>query len=239
MPARARNSVDLPEPERPVTTTEWPGTKRISAPSSRLVPLGSVSVRPLTSSASPAGAGRNRPLPTAARATTMARWKEVRRSTVARQLARDGICADEPGHAALHVAEGVGGLRQAAQRKLAGEIARCRDDDGEDDGDLVVAGDQGVQQLGPPHDRPPVVDHVAEPVAQVQLLLRLAAIERDAFDVLPQAHQGVAEIRLDPLLAEAQGDQGPADEMREHGADRGVDQRDPDHVAGDRMPNSG
>ena len=42
MPASARNSVDLPEPERPVITTEWPGSKTRSAFSSSFMPFGSL-----------------------------------------------------------------------------------------------------------------------------------------------------------------------------------------------------
>ena len=72
-----------------------------------------------------------------------------------------------------------------------------------------------------------------EPLREIALLLRLAAVERDALHVLAQAHERVAEIRLHPLLAEVQRDQRAADQMRERRADGGVDDRDPDHVAGD------
>ena len=50
---------------------------------------------------------------------------------------------------------------------------------------------------------------------RLQLFLGLAAVQRDAFDVLAQPHQGVAEIRLDPLLAEVQRDQWPPDQVRQ------------------------
>ena len=39
MPASARNSVDLPEPERPVMTTEWPGSSIRSASVEQLRPV--------------------------------------------------------------------------------------------------------------------------------------------------------------------------------------------------------
>ena len=56
----------------------------------------------------------------------------------------------------------------------------------------------------------------------------LAAIQRDAFDVFPNPDQRIAEIRLDPLLAEHQRRQRAAGVMGANRADDGVNQRDPD-----------
>src|SRR5207244_12319555 len=55
---------------------------------------------------------------------------------------------DEPAHGALHLAEGRGGLHQSAELDGAGKIARGRDDDREDRGDLAEAGGEPGEPLG-------------------------------------------------------------------------------------------
>ena len=58
--------------------------------------------------------------------------------------------------------------------------------------------------------------------------------QRDLLGVLPHAHEIEAEVGLEPLLAEIERDQRPADEMRQRGSDHRVEQRRPDQIARDR-----
>ena len=83
MPAMARNSVDLPDPEAPVITTDSPGATLACASCQQRRPSGRASVTSVDHQRPP------RPAPTgpvpAARATpSIARVKPVSRFTVAR-----------------------------------------------------------------------------------------------------------------------------------------------------------
>ena len=72
-----------------------------------------------------------------------------------------------------------------------------------------------------------------EALAEVGVLERFAAVERDPFTVLAQAHQRIAVIGLVALLVEVQADERLADGVREPGADAGIDDGDPEEIAGD------
>src|SRR6185312_1352799 len=82
------------------------------------------------------------------------------------------------------------------------------------------------------HDAPEIVDDAAEAVEQATALAPLAAIKRDTFGVLAQAHQVEAEIGLVALLIEIELHQRAADLEGEPGSADGVDDREPQHVAG-------
>ena len=58
MPARARNSVDLPLPDGPLSSTLSPGPACSDTPLSRVAPVGSLSDRLLTASVPAARAMR-------------------------------------------------------------------------------------------------------------------------------------------------------------------------------------
>ena len=114
-----------------------------------------------------------------------------------------------------------------------GEIERADHDEGEDDGDLGVAGGEEGQLLLPRHDLVPVADDAREAVAERVALGRLALEERDLLGSSRAAAPGEAEVGLVALLVEIEPDQRPADEVGEPGADDGVDERRPDQIAGD------
>ena len=203
MPANTRNRVDLPDPERPVTTTEWPGCNTSSACSSSFTPFGSAIVTSRSCTVPSAASIRWKSCPAAARAATMARWNVVRRSTMARHCASVRIPADEPRQRSLHLAECIRRSASAHPAASPGEVARRGNDERKYHRHLVVACGQRVEQLGALHDAPtscrspPAKRWPRRPFSS-----RLAAIQRDALHVLAHAHQAVAEIRLHPLLAE-------------------------------------
>ena len=61
----------------------------------------------------------------------------------------------------------------------------------------------------------------------------LAAIERDAFRVLADAHHAVAEVGVVALQREIDAHQRPADQVGGQRADQRIEERRPHHVAGD------
>ena len=163
----------------------------------------------------------------------MAPFRPSRRSITARSSASGRVVVDEEGERRLDLPEGLRRLRHDAERDGAGEEARAGHQIGEDDGDLGVARlVEGELQAGVEH-APAVHEHRLVARHQVLLLGRLAVVERDAFGVLAHAHQGEAEIGLERLLGEVERDQPAADHVGEPGAEEGVDQRHPDHVARD------
>jgi hypothetical protein len=127
--------------------------------------------------------------------------------------------------------EGRGDLHQAAERHGAKEIDWAHHQEGEDDGDLGIAGGEEGESLGALHDAVPIAHHVGEAVTQALLLGLFAGEQRDLLGVLPEANQREAEICLVALLIEIELHQRPADEMRHPGADDGIDQRRPNEIA--------
>jgi hypothetical protein len=105
--------------------------------------------------------------------------------------------------------------------------------EGEHHGGLVEADGEPGQALLRLDQRQVVAQHRAEMAAELALLDRLAAVERDRLAVLAHPHQVVAEVGLALLLREVQADQRPTDVVRQHAADQRVDHRHPDHEAGD------
>ena len=81
------------------------------------------------------------------------------------------------------------------------------------------------------HDAPPVPHHGSEALAEAAELVGLAAVEGHALGVLAEADEAKAEVGFVSLLVEAQPDQGASDPVGEPGADDGVDESRPHHVA--------
>ncbi len=74
-----------------------------------------------------------------------------------------------------------------------------------------------------------VVEYGLETVIELGALLRLAAVERDGFGVLPQAHEPEAEVRLAPQLPEVQPDERGAEHVeRHHRAHERIDRQECD-----------
>ena len=140
----------------------------------------------------------------------------------------------EPRQRALHGAEGARDLRQAAERDRAGEEPVAGDEEREHDRHLVVADRERVDPLRDPHQVPPVLPDALDPAAEVPVLGRLAPVERDAFGVLAEADERVAEIGLALLLLEVEADERAADPVGERATDDRVHERDPHEIAGDR-----
>ena len=126
--------------------------------------------------------------------------KVPRRWVTADQYRDLGIGVDDEGERGLHRGKGVDHLHQPAERDLLGEIARRHHDHREDHRHLGVARGEPVQKLAAFHDPPKIVVEEREALPEDVELRLLAAVERDAFGVLAQTHQAVAEIGLETLL---------------------------------------
>ena len=72
-----------------------------------------------------------------------------------------------------------------------------------------------------------LADHIAEPHQQSVALGALAVEQGDLLGVLAYPHQTESEISFVALLLEVERDQRAANQMRERGADAGIDQRRP------------
>ena len=140
---------------------------------------------------------------------------------------------NEIGHAVLDAAKRTGGLHHGTEGDFACEVAWGGDDERKDHRDLVEPGGEGVEQLRAVHDLAEIGDHRGEAGLRGGALLRLSAVQGDAFEVLAHPGEAEPEIRFDPLLAEVQRSQRPPDQMGERGARGRVEQADPNHVARD------
>ena len=198
MPAMARNSVDLPAPDGPVTSTRSPGENTMCSALTSGSPLGR----------------RTRKLIERNRVRRLARQhldRRRRQRDVAagddrvlesgqprdhRAVLRDRLVGrDEIGQRGLHAVERGGGLHQAAELHGAGEIGRAHHQIGKDHRGLRIALREEGQLLLPLHDGDPVRHHEAE-AAEVALALGGFAVQRrDLLGILARAHQIEAESR--------------------------------------------
>src|SRR5205814_3775249 len=122
-------------------------------------------------------------------------------------LREGGVVGDEPGQRAIDLREGVGGLRQGAQRECPCEVAWRGDQERKERGKLA---DEELEHLiltVAPNEACDVVVEGLEPPECAAAFLRLAAIERDALGLLAQPYQREAEVRLDVLLQSGEADQ--------------------------------
>ena len=76
--------------------------------------------------------------------------------------------------------------------------------------------------------------HLLEPFAKATELVRLAAVEGHPLGVLAEADEAEPEVGFVPLLIEVQPDERAADPVGEPSAGDRVQDRHPDHVAGQR-----
>ncbi len=214
MPAIARNRVDLPAPDGPVTSTRSPAATVMSSAATSGVPCGSrtsrssISTRSLpVARAIPRSPASSAPRPAPLDRDVEAVEPRDHRAPF-RQLAID---VDEERQRALHAVERGRGLHQPAELDRAGEIGRADHDEGKYGRDLRVAGGQEGQLLGALHDQQEIADDATEAIEQPLALGGLASEQRDLLGILPHAHQVEAEVGLEPLLAEIERDQRPAD----------------------------
>ena len=143
-----------------------------------------------------------------------------------------GVGVDEPAQRTLHLAERLRGLHQAAELQPAGEVARRRGEHREHVGELPIAGREPGEPLGGADQRVPVRAHRIEHLRQALPFARFARCQRHRLGMVAQLHERVAEVGFDALLLHVQAHERQAEPLRDPAAERGVGDRDPDHVAG-------
>ena len=176
MPPTARNSVDLPEPDGPVTRTRSPAAT---------VKSSTASSNPAVGQAEFEVAGADLVIPGALDLDHRRRHRHEARNAGRHLEAAEpldhrapfgelGVGRDEEGQRILHPAEGGGGLHQAAELEGAGEIGRACDDERKHRRDLRIAGGEEGEALLAVHDRPPIAHHMGEALHQPGALGLLA-----------------------------------------------------------------
>ena len=129
--------------------------------------------------------------------------------------------------------EGLGRLHEAAETKLAPEVAGRRDNRRDDPRPQPVAGREVGHPLLSAHDAPPVAHHMLEPFAKSAKLVRLAAVQGHSLGVLAKADEAEAVVGFVPLPIEVQPDERAAEPVGEPGAGGGVQNGHPNHGARD------
>ena len=140
------------------------------------------------------------------------------------------IGIDEKRQRGLHAAEGGRRLHQAAELDRAGKIGGADDDEGKDGRYLGIARREEGELLGAQHDLHEVTDQPSEPVEQLLALIGLAAQEGDLLGILPHPNEVEAEVGFEPLLAEIEPHQRPADEVRQRGPYDRIEQSGPHQI---------
>ena len=218
MPAMARNSVDLPAPEGPVTSTRSPASSTRCSASTSGSPLGRRTARWSIATALAPSRGTTSITGgvSAACAAGLDRLLEPGQPRHHRLIFGDRpVGGDEIGQRVLHAVEGRRGLHQAAELHRAGEIGRAHHHIGKDHRGLRIARGEERELLLPLHDGDPVVDHAAEAVEVALAFGRFAVQRGDLLGIFARAHQIETKIGLEALLPEIERDQRPADQMRE------------------------
>ena len=99
---------------------------------------------------------------------------------------------------------------------------------------VIVAEDKAVQPVLPENQVNPVAHQRGETPLELAALDRLATHQRDRLGMVGHARDGETEIGFAALLHEIERNERPADEMREHHAERGIAHRYNDQIAGER-----
>ena len=143
-----------------------------------------------------------------------------------------GELIDKPAQRGLHLVEGADHHHQPAQRQRTAEIAGRGDQRRHDDGEPAIArSDPGQPRHGTgqfAHGGDDAVDVALELTA----LVALAVIERDALGTFADADEREAQFRFARIELGVEADQRQADAPGQQRADQRVDDRAPDHVAG-------
>src|SRR5579871_396773 len=186
MPAMARRSVLLPEPDGPLTSSLSPGATAASIPLIKVRPSGRPRSSFSISRSSPRASPIAMPAPSAPAASALAiAWsKLIKRSTLAllvyqgRIIGRTGgVDVDKPGERSLHLAESIRGLGQDAEGDDAGEVVGRSDDIGKDTRERAVETDEPVEPLVQQHGLVPIGDHLGESIPEPSPLVGFTAIE--------------------------------------------------------------
>ena len=214
MPAIARNSVDLPAPDGPVTSTRSPAEMTMSSAATSGAALRQVHHEVLDPDGILAGVRRDVDPGRRGRGGLRALDRDI--ETVEPRDHRPPfrelpVRIDEKRQRGLHAAEGGRRLHQAAELDRAGEIRGADDDEGKDGRYLGIARGEEGQLLGARMICSQVADQPSEAVEQSLALIGLAAQEGDLLGILPHPNEVEAEVGFEPLLAEIEPDQRPAD----------------------------
>ena len=97
------------------------------------------------------------------------------------------------------------------KRHVPGQIARRRHQDRRNDREPAVAGGDPGQPRQGTDDAPRDLEDGFEDPIEVLLLIGLAAVDRDAFDLFVGTHQRKTQIRLARIALGVEGDQRPTD----------------------------
>ena len=142
------------------------------------------------------------------------------------------VFVDKPGEGDPHAHEGLGDLHEGADGEGAAEHARALQQVGDEGADFGVGVVGQGDALGVGHDGGPVLAHGGEAGGQAGLFGAAAAEQGDLAGAFAYAQQGGAEVGFGALLFVVDAHHAAADFFHEPGADEGVGQGDPEHVAG-------
>ncbi len=242
MPEMARSRVDFPEPDGPVSSVDSCAARRSVASLTMTRPSGRRTVtasRPICSPAPGRGGRRRQPCGGMRRLDRgIERGETIEHGL---EVGERDVIVHEEGQGFVDAAEGARGLRHHAEGDLAGEVERRRDDIGNDRAQLSVGRGEADQIFADGDDLEIIADDRGEALPQRVLFRILALEQRDLLGVFAQPRQREAEVGLIALPREGKLNQRASDEMRDPGADAGVDQRDPEQEAreGDRRIGQG
>jgi hypothetical protein len=232
MPANARNSVLLPDPDGPVMSTELRGASVIWGDQRAPVRQRDAEafdckvrlrdVRDLNAGSILRGEAGTLGVIVKARETING----------CSPFGNFDVSTDKPREGILHLPKCRSGLHQAAKLDGPREIVRRGDHERENNRRLAVAGLEPGEPFLALHDRPPVTHDVTEARSQMAHFIGFPAVQGDAFGMLAHAHERKTEIGLVFLLMKIESDQGPADDVGEPGAHQCIGEREPHHISG-------
>ena len=239
MPAMARNRVDLPAPDGPVTRVR--SSPRRLKPSRRHQRRAVRAAAPAASSRSIVARRRLDVHDDRGRIGRQRRGARDRRLEAVETrdhrppFRHRAIGRDEERQRVLHAAEGRCGLHHAAELDLVGEIGRRHQHVGKDHRGLRIARGERRQPLGAAHDAEPVLDHAAEARQQPRRARRVRRATARSVRNFPATRTRLKRKSASYRCCwKFEADQRPADQMRQAGAEHRIDQRAPDQIAGNR-----
>ena len=129
-------------------------------------------------------------------------------------------------------------MHQVAQLDRTAEKARRGHHKREDHRRLAEKAGKPDQVFLCPQQPHEVAQYAIKAATQTLVFIVRAAVQGNRFAVLAHPHQVVAEVSLQPLLLEVERNLRAADVMRQHAAYPAIQQRHPDHEAGNRVVRS-
>src|ERR1700722_3593691 len=142
---------------------------------------------------------------------------------------------DEPPQRGLRLGERAGRHHQAAERNLAAEIQRRRDENGCNYRDPAEAGFDPFEIGMAPDDAARRREHIVEMQLDAAFLVRLPLGQRNVVDMLVDAHQRKTQIRFTRVTLRIAADEADAHPVAEQRTRARIEDRRPHHEAGDRV----